>query len=91
MKALIDQLLLNGLDIVGQSSVPKPAPNTDGLDDSDTQADREAEEVESEDGQSTVQSILMMLTDFLDSEVGALPAPGTLTMNSVMFGQFLHR
>ncbi|XP_062386691.1 condensin complex subunit 3 isoform X2 [Sardina pilchardus] len=69
VRALIDQLLLNGLDIVGQSPAPKPAQSTDALDDSDAPSERPAEEVESEDGQSTVQSILMMLTDFLDSEV----------------------
>ncbi|XP_076150905.1 condensin complex subunit 3 isoform X1 [Alosa pseudoharengus] len=69
VRALIDQLLLNGLDIVGQSPAAKPTQNTDALNDSDSQSDRPAEEVESEDGQSTVQSILMMLTDFLDSEV----------------------
>ena len=69
VRALIDQLLLNGLDIVGQNPAPKPAQNTDALDDSDAQADSPAEDVGSEDGQSTVQSILVMLTDFLDSEV----------------------
>ncbi|KAL2084401.1 hypothetical protein ACEWY4_019919 [Coilia grayii] len=60
VRALIDQLLLNGLDIVGQS--------TKAPDDSDADAASPAGEVESEDGQSTVQSILTMLADFLDSE-----------------------
>ncbi|XP_063055418.1 condensin complex subunit 3 [Engraulis encrasicolus] len=62
VRALIDQLLLNGLDIVGQTNGKK-------LDDSDAEAAGSQEgEVESEDGQSTVQSILTMLADFLDSE-----------------------
>lgn len=72
VRALIDQLLLNGLDIVGQNAASLAVASKAALDDADALANGSAQEVESEDGQSTVQSIIMMLTDFLDSEVTEL-------------------
>ncbi|XP_042572545.1 condensin complex subunit 3-like isoform X3 [Cyprinus carpio] len=57
LRALIDQLLLNGLNILQD----KPAPVSQ--DDSNEQPEHQAEE------ESTVQSILKMLSEFLDSEI----------------------
>uniref|UniRef100_A0A9J7X0S1 Non-SMC condensin I complex, subunit G n=1 Tax=Cyprinus carpio carpio TaxID=630221 RepID=A0A9J7X0S1_CYPCA len=57
LRALVDQLLLNGLNILQD----KPAPVSQ--DDSNEQPEHQAEE------ESTVQSILKMLSDFLDSEI----------------------
>ncbi|XP_059407809.1 condensin complex subunit 3-like isoform X2 [Carassius carassius] len=57
LRALIDQLLLNGLNILQD----KPAPVSQ--DDSNEQPEHQAEE------ESTIQSILKMLSDFLDSEI----------------------
>ncbi|XP_026127252.1 condensin complex subunit 3-like isoform X3 [Carassius auratus] len=57
LRALIDQLLLNGLNILQD----KPAPVSQ--DDSTEQPEHQAEE------ESTIQSILKMLSDFLDSEI----------------------
>uniref|UniRef100_A0A673GVW2 Condensin complex subunit 3-like n=1 Tax=Sinocyclocheilus rhinocerous TaxID=307959 RepID=A0A673GVW2_9TELE len=57
LRALIDQLLLNGLNILQD----KPAPVSQ--DDSNGQPEHQAEE------EGTIQSILKMLSEFLDSEV----------------------
>uniref|UniRef100_A0A8C1LAC6 Non-SMC condensin I complex, subunit G n=1 Tax=Cyprinus carpio TaxID=7962 RepID=A0A8C1LAC6_CYPCA len=56
LRALVDQLLLNGLILQD-----KPAPVSQ--DDSNEQPEHQAEE------ESTVQSILKMLSEFLDSEI----------------------
>ncbi|KAI2668568.1 Condensin complex subunit 3 [Labeo rohita] len=62
LRALIDQLLLNGLNILQDKSAPiSQAP--DSPDNSNGQPEQEAEE------ESTVQSILKMLSEFLDSEI----------------------
>ncbi|XP_016357398.1 condensin complex subunit 3-like isoform X2 [Sinocyclocheilus anshuiensis] len=57
LRALIDQLLLNGLNILQD----KPAPVSQ--DDSNGQPEHQAEE------EGTIQSILKMLSEFLDSEI----------------------
>ncbi|KAL0203817.1 hypothetical protein M9458_001835, partial [Cirrhinus mrigala] len=61
LRALIDQLLLNGLNILKDKSAPitqvPDSPNN-----SNGQPEPEPEE------ESTVQSILKMLSEFLDSE-----------------------
>uniref|UniRef100_A0A8C2BL90 Non-SMC condensin I complex, subunit G n=1 Tax=Cyprinus carpio TaxID=7962 RepID=A0A8C2BL90_CYPCA len=57
LRALVDQLLLNGLNILQDKPAPVPQ------DDSNEQPEHQAEE------ESTVQSILKMLSEFLDSEI----------------------
>uniref|UniRef100_A0A8C1BZK9 Non-SMC condensin I complex, subunit G n=1 Tax=Cyprinus carpio carpio TaxID=630221 RepID=A0A8C1BZK9_CYPCA len=62
LRALIDQLLLNGLNILQDKSAPiSQAP--DSPDNSNGQPEQQTEE------ESTVQSILKMLSEFLDSEI----------------------
>uniref|UniRef100_A0A8C1WVT2 Non-SMC condensin I complex, subunit G n=1 Tax=Cyprinus carpio TaxID=7962 RepID=A0A8C1WVT2_CYPCA len=62
LRALIDQLLLNGLNTLQDKSAPiSQAP--DSPDNSNGQPEQQTEE------ESTVQSILKMLSEFLDSEI----------------------
>lgn len=63
LRSLIDQLLLNGLDILQDKPVPPTSQTPDSPDISDRQPEKQAEE------ESPVQSILKMLSEFLDSEV----------------------
>uniref|UniRef100_A0AAY4AQQ2 Nuclear condensin complex subunit 3 C-terminal domain-containing protein n=1 Tax=Denticeps clupeoides TaxID=299321 RepID=A0AAY4AQQ2_9TELE len=67
VKALIDQLLFNGFDIMGQNPTKEIGNSSDSLED-DGSAAKEGEE----DSQSTVQSILVMFSEFLDSEITEL-------------------
>ncbi|XP_077059619.1 condensin complex subunit 3 [Siphateles boraxobius] len=61
LRALIDQLLLNGLNILRDKSAPtSQAPDSP---DNNGQPDQQVEE------ESTVQGILRMLSEFLDSEI----------------------
>ncbi|KAJ8339794.1 hypothetical protein SKAU_G00344270 [Synaphobranchus kaupii] len=79
LKAVIDQLHLNGFDMVREKpSQPRaPASGSDdsrGSDDSvpaEDQAEEASKEADSE-GESTAQSILTMLSEFLDSEISDL-------------------
>uniref|UniRef100_A0A671KYF3 Non-SMC condensin I complex, subunit G n=1 Tax=Sinocyclocheilus anshuiensis TaxID=1608454 RepID=A0A671KYF3_9TELE len=62
LRVFIDQLLLNGLNILQDKSAPiSQAP--DSPDNSNGQPEQQTEE------ESTVQSILKMLSEFLDSEI----------------------
>ncbi|KAG1956791.1 condensin complex subunit 3 isoform X2 [Pimephales promelas] len=59
LRALIDQFLLNGLNILQDKSAPPPPDSPDN----NGQPDQQVEE------ESTVQGILRMLSEFLDSEI----------------------
>lgn len=61
---MIDQLLLNGLDILRDSAASQQTQTSDWPDASDGQADRPVEE-----NDNPIQSILKLLAEFLDSEV----------------------
>uniref|UniRef100_A0AAZ3QRW1 UVR domain-containing protein n=1 Tax=Oncorhynchus tshawytscha TaxID=74940 RepID=A0AAZ3QRW1_ONCTS len=67
LRSVIDLLLLYGFTLLSER--PSPAPQT-----SHSPANQEDQEKgeEPEEGSSTAQSILMMLSDFLDSEVSEL-------------------
>ncbi|XDV14948.1 hypothetical protein PO909_015112 [Leuciscus waleckii] len=62
LRALIDQLLLNGLNILQEKSAP-PTSQAPDSPDNNGQPDQQVEE------ESTVQGILRMLSEFLDSEI----------------------
>ncbi|KAM9449510.1 condensin complex subunit 3 isoform 1-T1 [Clarias gariepinus] len=64
LRAVVDQLLLNGLDILGDSSASQQTQTSDWPDCSDGPADRPAEEED-----NPIQSILKLLAEFLDSEI----------------------
>ncbi|KAK1792802.1 hypothetical protein P4O66_012711 [Electrophorus voltai] len=68
LRALIDQLLLNGINILQDKSTPQPSQAPDLLDSIDGQATQPREE----DEESPVQSVLKMLSEFLDSEISEL-------------------
>uniref|UniRef100_A0AAY5F4K1 Nuclear condensin complex subunit 3 C-terminal domain-containing protein n=1 Tax=Electrophorus electricus TaxID=8005 RepID=A0AAY5F4K1_ELEEL len=68
LRALIDQLLLNGINILQDKSTPQPSQAPDLLDSIDGQATQPSEE----DEESPVQSVLKMLSEFLDSEISEL-------------------
>lgn len=61
---MVDQLLLNGLDLLRDSPASQQTQTSNWLDGSDGQADRPVEEED-----NPVQSILKLLAEFLDSEV----------------------
>ncbi|MCI4394864.1 hypothetical protein PGIGA_G00173800 [Pangasianodon gigas] len=64
LRAVVDQLLLNGLDILRDSPASQQTQTSDWPDGSDGQADRPAEEED-----NPIQSILKLLAEFLDSEI----------------------
>ncbi|KAK3507594.1 hypothetical protein QTP70_029629, partial [Hemibagrus guttatus] len=64
LRAVVDQLLLNGLDILRDSPASQQVQTTDWPDDSEGQADRPIEEED-----NPIQSILKLLAEFLDSEI----------------------
>ncbi|XP_053475027.1 condensin complex subunit 3 isoform X3 [Ictalurus furcatus] len=64
LRAVIDQLLLNGLDILRDSAASQQTQTSDWPDASDGQADRPVEE-----NDNPIQSILKLLAEFLDSEI----------------------
>ncbi|XP_030643568.1 condensin complex subunit 3 [Chanos chanos] len=73
LRALVDQLLLNGFDILKDTPSSQPTGQPRSPDDPDGQLDEPmAQAPEMEEEQSTVQSILKMLSDFLDSEISEL-------------------
>lgn len=61
---MVDQLLLNGLDILRDSPASQQMQTSDWPDVSDGQVDCPAEEED-----NPIQSILKLLAEFLDSEV----------------------
>lgn len=63
----MDQLLLNGLDILRDSPASLQMKTSDWADGSDGQEDRPVEEED-----NPIQSILKLLVEFLDSEVCVL-------------------
>ncbi|XP_029601185.1 condensin complex subunit 3-like [Salmo trutta] len=69
LRSVVDLLLLYGFTLLAERPGPSPAHQT-----SHSPADQEDQEKgeEPEEGSSTAQSILMMLSDFLDSEVSEL-------------------
>lgn len=69
LRSVIDQLLLNGLEVVGQKCPRTPADDC-GSCDGDAEKEKAGDGVkESDDEQDTIQSILLMFSEFLDSEV----------------------
>ncbi|XP_060773114.1 condensin complex subunit 3 isoform X2 [Neoarius graeffei] len=64
LRAVVDQLLLNGLDLLRDSPASQQTQTSNWLDGSDGQADRPVEEED-----NPVQSILKLLAEFLDSEI----------------------
>ncbi|KAA0722350.1 Condensin complex subunit 3 [Triplophysa tibetana] len=65
LRALIDQLLLNGLNILEDKLAPPASQSPDSPDNSNGNPKQLAKD----DVESTVQSILKMLSEFLDSEI----------------------
>ncbi|XP_057187037.1 condensin complex subunit 3 isoform X1 [Triplophysa rosa] len=65
LRALIDQLLLNGLNILQD----KPAPPASQSPDSPDNSNGNPKQLAKDEEESTVQSILKMLSEFLDSEI----------------------
>lgn len=65
---MVDQLLLNGLDVLRDSPASQQMQTSDLPDVSDGQVDRPAEEED-----NPIQSILKLLAEFLDSEVCLKP------------------
>ncbi|XP_055061410.2 condensin complex subunit 3 isoform X1 [Misgurnus anguillicaudatus] len=65
LRALIDQLLLNGLNILQD----KPAPPVSQSPDSPDISNGNSNQLAKDEEESTVQSILKMLSEFLDSEI----------------------
>ncbi|KAF5902194.1 condensin complex subunit 3-like isoform X1, partial [Clarias magur] len=60
LRAVVDQLLLNGLDILGDSSASQQTQTSSGPDGIDGPAEEE---------DNPIQSILKLLAEFLDSEI----------------------
>ncbi|XP_047672085.1 condensin complex subunit 3 isoform X1 [Tachysurus fulvidraco] len=64
LRAVVDQLLLNGLDILRDKPASQQAQTTDWPDGSEGQTDHPVEEED-----NLIQSILKLLAEFLDSEI----------------------
>ncbi|MCJ8749069.1 hypothetical protein PDJAM_G00172130 [Pangasius djambal] len=64
LRAVVDQLLLNGLDILRDSPASQQTQTSDWPDSSDGHADCPVEEED-----NPIQSILKLLAEFLDSEI----------------------
>ncbi|KAG9337101.1 hypothetical protein JZ751_029769 [Albula glossodonta] len=68
LKSIIDQLHLNGLDAVRERPASPPAEDSGSEEDQPSGGAKEADS----EGESTVQAILRMLSEFLDSEISDL-------------------
>ncbi|XP_033871487.3 condensin complex subunit 3-like [Acipenser ruthenus] len=84
LKAVLDQLLLNGVEIIKSKSQNLQSDSDTGKGDSDTQQDgQEAKEPEEEE--NTVNNILSLLLGFLDSEVPELRTETVEGLAKLMF------
>uniref|UniRef100_A0A8C9SVB4 Non-SMC condensin I complex, subunit G n=1 Tax=Scleropages formosus TaxID=113540 RepID=A0A8C9SVB4_SCLFO len=73
LRAVIDQLLLNGLEVVKEKPPGPPADDSDPeISEGQSEAKTGDNTRETEDEQDTIQSILLMLSQFLDSEISEL-------------------
>ncbi|XP_023654969.2 condensin complex subunit 3 isoform X1 [Paramormyrops kingsleyae] len=85
LRAVIDQLLLNGLEIVRQKSPRTPADDS-GSEDGDAEKEKTGDDVkESDDEQDTIQSILLMFSEFLDSEIPELRTEAAEGLAKLMY------
>ncbi|XP_061100409.1 condensin complex subunit 3 isoform X1 [Conger conger] len=80
LKAVIDQLHLNGFDMVRQAPSPPAAPDS-GPEDPRGPTEDSADS----EGESTVQSILRMLSEFLDSEISDLRTEAAEGLAKLMY------
>ncbi|KAJ8247413.1 hypothetical protein GJAV_G00246110 [Gymnothorax javanicus] len=83
LKAVIDQLHLNGFDMVRETRA-QPLDEDSGSEDSRAPAEEQAKEPDGE-AESTVQSILRMLSEFLDSEVSDLRTEAAEGLAKLMY------
>lgn len=69
LRAIIDLLLLFGFQLLSEATAPQMAPSSQSPDrqEEDTQVTEEKADVP----EDSAQSILMMLSEFLDSEVSS--------------------
>ncbi|MFT7807528.1 condensin complex subunit 3-like [Arapaima gigas] len=73
LRAVIDQLLLNGLEVVKEKPPPAPAHDLDpNISEDRLETKTIDNSKETEDEQDTIQSVLLMLSEFLDSEISEL-------------------
>ncbi|KAG7458740.1 hypothetical protein MATL_G00223870 [Megalops atlanticus] len=85
LKAIIDQLLLNGFDMVREKP-SRPAADDSGSESGDGQSENQMEGGAKElDDEDTVQSVLTMLSEFLDSEITDLRTETAEGLAKLMF------
>ncbi|XP_048851704.1 condensin complex subunit 3 isoform X2 [Brienomyrus brachyistius] len=83
--AVIDQLLLSGLEVVKQKSISTPADHS-GSEDGDAEKGETGDDVkERDDEQDTIQSILLMFSEFLDSEIPELRTEAAEGLAKLMY------
>ncbi|XP_051994084.1 condensin complex subunit 3 [Xyrauchen texanus] len=81
LRALVDQLLLNGLNILqAKPAVPSSQPP-----DSPDNTDGDSNQIVKDEEESPMQSILKMLSDFLDSEICELRTETAEGLAKLMF------